>query len=100
MTVALFIKMLILGGTVTSLLTEAIKKAFENAGKTYSANMIALINAIVVGWGGTALVYILTAIPWTLNNVISLILMGVAVWVSSMIGYDKVIQLLKQLEDK
>ena len=99
MTIALFIKMLTLGGAVTSLLTEAIKKFYENAGKPYSANFIAMINAFVVGWGGTALVYLLTAIPWTLNNIISLILMGIAVWVASMIGYDKVIQLLNQLKE-
>ena len=97
MTITLFITMLTLGAGVTSLLTEAIKKAYSNAGKEYSANLVALINAIVVGCGGTAVLYMLQAIPWTVNNVICLILMGVAVWVASMIGYDKIIQLLKQL---
>jgi hypothetical protein len=41
----------------------------------------------------------LSDIPWTVNNIICLILMGIAVWIASMIGYDKVIQLLKQLTD-
>lgn len=97
MTITLFITMLTIGAGVTSLLTEAIKKAYANAGKEYSANLVALINAIVVGCGGTAVLYMLLTIPWTLNNVICMLLMGVAVWVASMIGYDKVIQLLKQL---
>ena len=79
------------------MLTEAIKKAYSNAGKEYSANLVALINAIVVGCGGTAVLYMLQAIPWTVNNIICMLLMGVAVWVASMIGYDKVLQLLKQL---
>lgn len=78
-------------------MTEAIKKAYLNAEKEYSANVIALIDAIVVGCGGTAVLYMLEGIPWTVNNVICLILMGIAVWVSSMIGYDKVIQLINQL---
>lgn len=99
MTITLFISMLTLGAGVTSLLTEAIKKAYTNAGKEYSANVVALINAVVVGCGGTAILYMLKAIPWTINNVICLILMGVAVWIASMIGYDKVVQLLKQLSD-
>lgn len=99
MTITLFISMLTLGAGVTSLLTEAIKKAYANAGKDYSANVVALINAVVVGCGGTAILYMLKAIPWTINNVICLILMGVAVWIASMIGYDKVVQLLKQLSD-
>lgn len=99
MTITLFISMLTFGAGITSLLTEAVKKAYANAGKEYSANMVALINAIVVGCGGTAILYMLNSIPWTVNNIICLILMGVAVWVASMIGYDKIIQLLKQLSE-
>ena len=97
MTITLFITMLTIGAGVTSLLTEAIKKAYANAGKEYSANLVALINAVVVGCGGTAVLYMLQAIPWTINNIICMILMGIAVWVASMVGYDKIIQLLKQL---
>ena len=41
----------------------------------------------------------LQGIPWTTNNIICLVLMGVAVWVASMIGYDKLLQLLKQIAD-
>lgn len=99
MTITLFITMLTLGAGVTALLTEAIKKAYTNSGKEYSANVIALINALVVGCGGTAVLYMLQGIPWTTNNIICLILMGVAVWVASMIGYDKLLQLLKQIAD-
>ena len=99
MTVTLFVTMLTLGAAVTSLLTEAIKKAYTNAGKEYSPNLIALVNAVVVGMGGTAICYMLMSIPWTINNIICLVLMGVAVWIASMIGYDKVLQLLKQIAD-
>lgn len=99
MTLTLFITMLTFGAGITSLLTEAVKKAYANAHKEYSANMVALINAIVVGCGGTAILYMLNSIPWTINNIICLMLMGVAVWIASMIGYDKIIQLLKQLSE-
>lgn len=99
MTVTLFISMLTLGAGITSLLTEAIKKAYTNAKKEYSPNVVALINAIVVGCGGTAVMYMLLHIDWTINNILCLMLMGVAVWIASMVGYDKVIQLLKQISD-
>ena len=97
MTVTLFITILTLGAGVTSLLTEAIKKAYDNAQKEYSANLIALIDAVVVGMGGTAVSYMLLNIPWTVNNIICLVLMGVCVWIGSMIGYDKIVQLISQL---
>ena len=99
MTVTLFITMLTFGAGVSSLLTEAVKKAYANAHKEYSANIVALINAIVVGCGGTAVLYMLKSIPWTVNNIICLVLMGVAVWMASMVGYDKIIQLLKQISE-
>lgn len=100
MTVTLFMTIIVVASMVASLLTEAIKKAYENAKKEYSANIIALVNAIVVGCGGTAVVYMLLNIPWTVNNIICLILMGVAVWIGAMIGYDKVIQTIQQIATK
>lgn len=97
MSLDLFIKILVIGSAASTLLTQAVKKAYENAGKEYSANVLALIDAIVVGCGGTAVYYMLKAIPWTVNNVICLFLMGITVWIGSMIGYDKILQLLEQL---
>lgn len=99
MTVTLFISIFTIGAALSGLLTEAVKKAYENAGKQYSANIIALIDALVVGGLGTAMSYMLLGIPWTVNNIICLILMIVVVWVGSMIGYDKVIQLFAQIKD-
>lgn len=97
MTLTLFITILSVAAVVSVLLTEAIKKAYANANKTYSANVIALINAVVLGAGGTAVVYMLSGIPWTVNNVICLVIMVLAVWIGAMIGYDKVIQLIEQI---
>lgn len=39
-------------------------------------------------------------IEWSVNNIICLALMVVSIWVGSMIGYDKVKQLLEQLAGK
>ena len=99
MSITLFITILTIGGLVTSLLTEAIKKMYANMNKDYSANIIALVNAAVVGCGGTAVVYMLMDIPWTVNNIICMIFMTVAVWIASMLGFDKVIQTVQQIAD-
>ena len=97
MSITLFITILTIGGMVTALLTEAIKKMYANMKKDYSANIIALVNAIVVGCGGTAVVYMLMDIPWTVNNIICMVLMTVAVWIASMLGFDKVLQTVNQI---
>ena len=97
MSITLFITILTIGGMVTALLTEAIKKMYANMHKEYSPNIIALVNAIVVGCGGTAVVYMLGGIEWTVNNIICLVLMAIAVWIASMLGFDKVIQTVNQI---
>lgn len=99
MTVTLFVTVLTIGALVSGLLTEAIKKAYANAKKEYSANIIALINAFIVGGGGTAVTYMLLNVPWGVNNIICMCLMVICVWIGSMIGYDKIIQLIKQIAD-
>lgn len=99
MTVTLFVTILTIGAMLSGLLTEAIKKAYSNEKKDYSANVIALINAVVVGGGGTAVTYMLLNVPWEVNNIICMALMVVCVWIGSMVGYDKIIQLIKQIAD-
>lgn len=99
MTVTLFVTILTIGAMVSGLLTEAIKKAYANAKKDYSANVIALINAVVVGGGGTAVTYMLLGVSWEVNNIICMALMVICVWVGSMVGYDKIIQLIKQIAE-
>lgn len=97
MTVSLFMSILSFGSVLTGLLTEAIKDLYNSINKPYASNIIALVVAIVVGCGGCAIAYILLSIPFTLNNIICLCLMGFGVWLSSMVGYDKIEQLIKQL---
>ena len=99
MTVSVFVTIFILGASASTLFTEAIKKAYNNAHKQYSANVIAIVNSIVVGGLGTAGYYILNKIEWNVDNVICLLAMVVCVWLASMIGYDKVVQMVKQIEE-
>ena len=93
----MFILLMTICSAVSSLLTEGVKNWLNNAGKNYSSNLIAMINAIVVGCGGTAIAYVLMGIAFTLPNILCLVLMAAAVWLGSMVGYDKVIQLIAQI---
>ena len=97
MTVTLFVTILSAGAALSALLTEAIKKAYSNAKKEYSANIIALINSIVVGGLGTAVAYLLLDIPWTVNNIVCLVCAIFVEWLMSMTSFDKIMQLLEQV---
>ena len=99
MSVTLFVSIFVGGGLVTMLLTQSIKQFYYNRGSEASPNLIALINAIVVGGGGTAFTYMLMNLPWTVNNVLCLIAMAFLVWMGSMIGYSKILETIQQFRN-
>lgn len=99
MTITLFMALMATLAVAVSLLTEAVKKFFEGSEHKYSSNMVVLILSIVVGIVGTAITYVSLGIPFTPPNIICMILMAAAVWVGSMIGYDKVIQMMEQFKN-
>lgn len=98
MTLTLFMTLLVILAVCVSLITEAVKKFLDEAGVKYSSNIVVLIVAVIVGAGGTALMYLFLGIAFTPPNIVVLIV-AVAVWVGAMVGYDKVIQMMEQLKN-
>ena len=99
MTITLFMALIVVLAIAVSLLTEAVKKFFEGTKVTYSSNVVVLIISIIVGIGGTAMAYIFLGIAFTPPNIVCMVLMAVAVWVGSMLGYDKVLQMVEQIKN-
>lgn len=98
MTLRLFLTLIMIFAIVISLITEAVKKFLDDVRVKYSSNAVVLIVAVVVGIVGTVLVYLFLGIPFNLLNIVSIVLMVVAIWVGSMVGYDKVLQMIEQLK--
>ena len=96
MSVSLFIALFVGGGLVNILLTQSIKQFYYNRNQNASPNIIALINAIVVGGGGTAFAYMLLGVQWSVNNILCLAAMMLFVWMGSMIGYSKILETYRQ----
>lgn len=94
MTIEIFLFLFTIGSLISSLLTEAIKKMDLNM----SVNIIAFIDAMVVGFLGTIAFYLIVGIVWTPTNIVCIFLMTFCIWIGSMIGYDKVMQTIAQLK--
>lgn len=94
----LFTSILVGGALLTALLTQAIKQWYYNKGQEAPPNLIALINSVVVGGLGTAIIYIWLDIPWTVKNILALVVMVLFVWIGSMIGYSKIFESLQQFK--
>lgn len=97
MTVTVFLILLTVCATITSVLTEAAKKLLDSAGMNYASNILVLIIAMIVGCTATALYYVNAQIPFNALNSVYLALMGIANWVGAMVGYDKVKQAVEQI---
>lgn len=95
MTAPMFLMLLAAFSSISGLITEGIKKLINDK-KNLSYNLLALIVALIVGGVGCVIYYQLTGIPYTTNNIIYIILMGLASGLSSMVGYDKIKQLIQQ----
>ena len=94
MTIQTFLGLMIVLATANSLLTQAIKILLDSLKKNYSSNVIALVAAGIVGAIGMMTYYHYSGIsidPWMIG------LMVVALWVGSMVGYDKIKQLIGQI---
>lgn len=99
MNTTMFLILLSSFSVITGLVTETIKKvATDKANLSY--NIVAIVTALIVGGCGTAIYYQLNGISFTANNIIYIILMGLASGITSMNGFDKVSQALSQISNK
>lgn len=97
MTVTTFLILLTICATVTSLVSEGVKKFLDGMKVKYASNILVLIVALIIGCGATALYYVNYQVPFTTLNSVYLALMGVANWLGAMLGYDKVKQAISQI---
>ena len=95
--IELFMTFLCVVSVLTSLFTEAVKKVLEEKKKSYSTNLlvgiVAFIIAVIVAVGYC----LFFSVTINIQVVIFFIMLAVFSWLCAMIGYDKVIQTLKQL---
>lgn len=94
-----FLMLLSTFSVLSGLVTEGVKKLINDK-INLSCNIVALIIALVIGSVGCGIFYQLNTIPFNTNNVIYMILMGLASGLVSMVGFDKVKQAIEQITNK
>ncbi len=94
-----FLLGLLITSTLTSLVTEAVKKILAEHNKTYRANtlvgVIALILSVAIGCG----YIVLAGLEFTSAVIICLIAQVFMSWLCAMVGYDKVVQAIGQFKN-
>ena len=97
MTITTFIGLVAVFSVITSLCTEACKKILDEIRVTYASNILVCIIAAIVGVLGTCAYYILFSVEFNAANIVCILLMSLTTAVGSMVGYDKVIQTIRQI---
>lgn len=82
---------------LTGMATEAIKKILAEFNKTYHSNTLAGIVSVILSVAiGAGNITVSQAI-WDRAAVCHIICLVFASWLCAMVGYDKVVQTLKQI---
>lgn len=84
--------------TVTSLVTEALKKILIEHKWNYHANTLAGAVAIVLSLAAGIGYVTIAGVGFTAQTVVPLVVLVFVSWLCSMVGYDKVVQAIKQFK--
>ena len=84
----------------TTLNTEGIKKLLDEAGKTYSPNLLAAIVAVVLSVASGVCYIVIQHIPVDGKVIVEIIAMVFLSFLCATVGFDKIKQTIAQLIGK
>jgi len=82
---------------LTGLVTEAIKRTFNLDSDKVPLNLLTAVVSVVCGAAVGAGYFIMNSVPITPQNIVYLVIIIVASWISSMLGFDKIKETFTQL---
>lgn len=100
LSVDMLLKLLLALSLITNLTTQGVKKLLEEAGKKYSANLIAVIVAAASSVVGAVIYCTLAKVAPSPAVVVCTVALIWLSFILSTSGYDKAKQLLEQLFGK
>jgi hypothetical protein len=96
-TLEVFLVGLLICSAFTGLVTEGIKKILEERNKSYHANTLAGLVAVVLSIA-LSLGYIMyTDAVFSQQIIVCAVALVFLSWLSAMVGYDKVVQTISQI---
>lgn len=97
MTITIFILGITICSAFTALVTEAVKKMI---GDKANPNLIAAISSVIVALITATAYALLGNVPVDTTYIVAGILLVIFSWLGAMVGYDKLIQTIRQITGK
>lgn len=92
-----FLLGLLITSTFTSLVTEGVKKLMAERNIEYYANTLVAIISVVLSTAISVGYMVVTGMACTAQTVVVIATLVVLSWLCAMVGYDKVIQAICQI---
>ena len=89
---------LLIVSLLTNLTVEGIKKLLEGTNKTYSSNVLAAILSTIIAGAVCVIYLIMNDVAFSLKIGVEVVILMYLGFLISTVGYDKVIQTIKQIQ--
>ena len=89
---------LLIVSLLTNLTVEGIKKLLDSANKTYSSNILAAVLSMIIAIAVCVIYLIMNDVTFSLKIGVEVIILMYLGFLISTVGYDKVIQTIKQIQ--
>lgn len=84
---------------LTNLTVEGLKKLMDERGMTYSSNLLAAVTSVIIAAAIFGGYMIMNDIAFTIKIAVQIVVLMYLAFLSSTVGYDKIIQTLKQIKE-
>ena len=89
---------LLIVSVVTNLTVEGIKKLLDGTEVKYSSNVLAAVLSVLIACAVSVIYLIMTDTVFTMKIGVEIVVLMYLGFLISTVGYDKVIQMLKQIQ--
>ena len=89
---------LLIVSVITNLTVEGIKKLLDGTQVKYSSNVLAAILSVLIACAVSVIYLIMTDTVFTMKIGVEIVVLMYLGFLISTVGYDKVIQMLKQIQ--
>lgn len=98
MPISFFTTALMIVSVLTTLTVEGIKKLLNGANVKYSSNILAAIISVIISCAISVIYIVMTDTVFTLKIGVEVAILMYLGFLTSTVGYDKVVQMIKQVQ--
>ena len=90
---------LMIVSVLTTLTVEGIKKLLNGVNVKYSSNILAAILSVIISCAISVIYVVMTDTVFTLKIGVEVVILMYLGFLTSTVGYDKVVQMIKQIQE-